>query len=103
MEYEKSRQTARKTQIEFPPMAPTDWMEWDLGWAVVPDFDLQAETVDAYRVPPYLPSSSSATARRTTEEQRTQAFNHHHRSDHNKSILHQRLPLFTPLGLIDGK
>jgi hypothetical protein len=68
MECGKLRQTARKTQIEFPLMAPIDWMEWDLGWAVAPDFDSQAETADAYRVPPYLPPGSSTTARCTTEE-----------------------------------
>jgi hypothetical protein len=68
MEYEKSRQTARKTQTEFPLMAPIDWMEWDLGWAVVPDFDSQAETADFDRVPPSLPPGSSTTASGTTEE-----------------------------------
>jgi hypothetical protein len=49
-------------------MAPTDWMEWDPGWAVVPDFDSQAETADVYRVPPYLPPGSSTTASGTAEE-----------------------------------
>jgi hypothetical protein len=103
MECGKSRQTARKTQTEFPPMAPADWMELAPGLAVVPDFDSQAETADFDRVPPYLPPSSSATTRRTTEEQRTQTLNHNYSSNHDKGVLHQRLPLFTPLGLVDGK
>jgi hypothetical protein len=96
-------QTARKTQIEFPPMDRADWMELAPGWAVVPDFGSQAETDDSDRVPPYLPPGSSATTRRTTKEQRTQAFHDDHSSNHNEGILHQRLPLFTPLGLIDRK
>ncbi len=49
-------------------MAPIDWMEWDPGSAVDPDFDSQAETADAYRVPPSLPPGSSTTASGTTEE-----------------------------------
>ncbi len=68
MECGKSRQTARKTQIESLPMAPIDWMEWDPDLAVVLDFDSQAETAEVYRVPPYLPPGST-TACRTTEEQ----------------------------------
>jgi hypothetical protein len=103
MECEKSRQIARKTQTELPPMAPIDWMELDPGLAVVPDFDSQVETAEVYRVPPYLPPGSSTTARCTTKEQRTQAFHDDHSGNHDKGILHQRLPLFTPLGLIDGK
>jgi hypothetical protein len=103
MECEKLRQTARKTQTGFLPMAPTDWMELARGLAVVPDFDLQAETDDVCRVPPYLPSGSSTAASGTTEEHGTQTFNHHHSGNDDEGILHQGLPLLTPLGLIDGK
>jgi hypothetical protein len=50
-------------------MVLVNWMELAPGWAVVPDFDSQAETADGYRVPPSLPpGSTSTTANSATKE-----------------------------------
>jgi hypothetical protein len=103
MECEKQGQTARKTRTEFPPMALIDWLELAPDSAVVPDFDSQAETAEVYCVPPSLPPGSSATTRRTAKEHRTQTFHDYHSGNYNEGILHQGLPLLTPLGLVDGK
>ena len=45
----------------------------------------------------------STTPSGRAEKEAAESFDNHYSGNHDEGVLHQGLPLFTPLGLIDGK